>query len=355
MTIKCVRIEPCMQRQEDPTWKFALADYPVIEGWLVAIEAADGTIGHGFGHSLPHIGSSYHGVRAAIELLAPRLIGRDPSAIESILADLDAVLVGNNPAKAAIDCALHDLTAKRLGVPLYRLFGGKGGTAIPQMRIVPIKAPEMMAAEAGRLAEKDYRYLKIKLDGDRAEDLARVRAIRKRVGEGVHLIADPNQSYTPKDAISALPRMEELGIELVEQPVKADDRKGLELVTRSVAIEADESAASLADVLFLVSNRIVDAISLKIPKLGGLRNTLLAAQICHVGRIRYRIGASFGPRLLAAQAAHLAASFPKLDFACELAEFDHLLDDPFEGIEVRDGTITAPESPGSGVRLIDRR
>jgi L-alanine-DL-glutamate epimerase-like enolase superfamily enzyme len=88
----------------------------------------------------------------------------------------------------------------------------------------------------------------------------------------------------------------------------------------------------LADVLFLVSNRIVDAISLKIPKLGGLRNTLLAAQ-----------------------AAHLAASFPKLDFACELAEFDHLLDDPFEGIEVRDGTLTVPESPGSGVRLIGRR
>jgi L-alanine-DL-glutamate epimerase-like enolase superfamily enzyme len=99
----------------------------------------------------------------------------------------------------------------------------------------------------------------------------------------------------------------------------------------------------------LVSNRIVDAVSLKIPKLGGLRNTLAAARICEAGHVRYRMGAAVGSRLLSAQAMHLAAALPELDYACELGEFDRLLDDPFEGIEIDNGRLFLPEGPGSGV------
>ena len=55
-----------------------------------------------------------------------------------------------------------------------------------------------------------------------------------------------------------------------------------------------------------VANRIVDAVSLKVPKLGGLRNAVAAARICEAGRVRCRFGAHVGPRLMSAQAAHLA-------------------------------------------------
>ncbi len=78
---------------------------------------------------------------------------------------------------------------------------------------------------------------------------------------------------------------------------------------------------------------------------------MLAARICDVGRVRYRFGATFGPRLYCAQALHVAAAFPNLDYACELAEFDHLLDDPYEGLEVVDGSLTVPE--GKGNRRVD--
>jgi L-alanine-DL-glutamate epimerase-like enolase superfamily enzyme len=233
------------------------------------------------------------------------------------------------------------------------LFGGKLRDSVPILRILAIKTPEEMAAQAQKLVDDGYRYLKIKVHGEVKEDIARVRAIRRQVGDGAHLTIDANQSYSVKDAIAALTRMAEFDIDLAEQPVAAGDLAGLKLVTESVpvTVEADESAASLADVMHLVSNRIVDAVSLKIPKLGGLRNTLAAARICEAGSIRYRMGAAVGSRLLSAHAMHMAACLPKMEYACELGEFARLLDDPFEGIEIENGRLSLPEGPGSGVHL----
>src|SRR5207302_7070781 len=148
----------------------------------------------------------------------------------------------------------------------------------------------------------------------------------------------------------------EYRIDLVEQPVNAGDFEGLALVTRTVpvTVEADEAAGSLREVYELVSKRAVDAVSLKIPKLGGLRNMLAAARLCEAGHIKYRLGASVGSRLLAAQGLHFACAMPGIDYACELGEFDRLLDDPFEGLDVANGVLTLPPGPGSGVRLISQ-
>jgi L-alanine-DL-glutamate epimerase-like enolase superfamily enzyme len=119
-------------------------------------------------------------------------------------------------------------------------------------------------------------------------------------------------------------------------------------------VEADEAAGSLRQIFELVARRAVDAVSLKIPKLGGLRNTLAAARLCEAAQIKYRLGAAVGSRLLAAQALHLACALPGITYACELAEFDRLLDDPFAGLEVEDGALALPGGPGSGVRPVSR-
>ena len=74
--------------------------------------------------------------------------------------------------------------------------------------------------------------------------------------------------------------------------------------------------------MILVRERIVDAISLKITKLGGLPKTYAAAQICEAGGVRYRLGAHVGPMLLAAHAMQLAAALPGIWYASELTEFD---------------------------------
>ena len=353
MIITRVELEPCVMRKEDPNWRFALGANPVTEGVVVTLTAQDGAQGFGYGSATPHMGATRETLMAALARFVPLVTGRDSFAVEEILQALDADLAGNNQAKAAIDCALHDLNARILGIPLHQLLGGKLRDSVPILRILAIKTPQEMAVQAQKLVDAGYRYLKIKVHGEVKEDVARVRAIRRQVGDDVHLTIDANQSYSVKDAIAALNRMAEFDIDLAEQPVAAGDLKGLRLVTDSVAVtvEADEAAASLADVMRLVSERIVDAISLKIPKLGGLRNTLAAARICEAGQVSYRMGAAVGSRLLSAQAMHLAATLPRLDYACELGEFDRLLDDPFEGIEIKNGCLALPKGAGSGVTL----
>ena len=353
MIIRDFDIQPCTLRKEDPNWRFALAASPVSDGHIVRIATDDGLEGFGYASATPHMGSIQGSLKAELELFRPLLVGHDPRRIEAILIALDRTVSGAVQAKAAVDCALHDLLARSLGVPLNVLFGGAVRDAVPILRILAIKAPQDMAAQAQKLVDRGYRYLKIKVHGDVEEDVARVTAIRRQVGDGIHLTIDANQSYSPKDAIAALNRMAECRIDLVEQPVHRADIAGLALVTRTVpvTVEADEAAGSLREIFELVAERAVDAVSLKIPKLGGLRNTLAAARLCEAGHVKYRLGAAVGSRLLAAQALHLACALPGVDYACELGEFDRLLDDPFEGIEIEDGMLRLPRGPGSGVHL----
>jgi L-alanine-DL-glutamate epimerase-like enolase superfamily enzyme len=356
--VSAARIEafdlfPCIMPKEDPKWRFALGASPTTEGWTLRLRSKDGVEGFGYASATPHMGAIYSALKAQLEYLAQSVIGADSDKVEDILQRLDAAMRGAPQAKAAIDCALHDLNARRLGVPLCHLFGGAVRTRTPILRILAIKTPEEMAAQAQKLVDRGYRYLKIKVHGEVAEDVLRVATIRRQVGTGIRLTIDANQSYSVKDAISALSRMAEYDIDLAEQPVHIDDMEGLALVTRMspITVEADESASSLRNIYELVTGRVVDAVSLKIPKLGGLRNTLAAARICEAGGVRYRMGAAVGSRLLSAAAIHMACAMPGVDYACELGEFERLLDDPFEGIEIVNGELRLPDGPGAGVRL----
>ncbi len=351
MIIRDYASHPNVMRKEDPNWKFALGASPVTEGSILRIADDQGNEGFGYASATPHMGAIPGTLEAELAYFRPRVVGRDADDIEAICASLDRAMRGAPQAKAAIDCALHELLAKRLGVPLCQLFGGKVRDSVPILRILAIKAPLEMAAQAQKLVDQGYRYLKIKVHGEVDLDVARVAAIRKQVGDDVHLTIDANQSYTTKNAIIAINRMADYNIDLVEQPVSADDFEGLALVTRTVPVkvEADEAAGSLAEIYQLVTRRAVDAVSLKIPKLGGFRNTIAAARLCEQGGIAYRLGAAVGSRLLASHALHLACALPGVDYACELGEFARLLDDPFDGIEVVDGALHLPKAAGSGV------
>ena len=353
--MKIAKIEtfPCIMPKEDPKWAFALGANPLSESWIVAITGDDGTVGYGVASSTQHMGASMASLEGVLKHLMPLVKGKDPFDIEVIGREMNRNLTRNNQAKAGIDCALYDLMAKSLGLPIHKLIGGKCRDKISVLRIVAIKTPKEMAANSQKLVDKGYRYLKIKVHGDVEEDVARIKAIRKQVGPDVHLTIDANQSYLAKDAIRAINKMADYDIDLAEQPVNIDDMEGLKLVTNAVPItvEADESAGSLDEIAYLVKHRIVDAVSLKLPKLGGIRNAIAAARLCEANQIQYRLGAHVGSRLMAAHAMQVAAALPGITYACELGEFDRLLDDSFEGIEIENGIIRVPSRPGVGVSL----
>jgi len=356
LIIRDFEIELSVMPKQDPSWRFALGASPVTEGLILRLATEDGSEGYGYAGSSPHMGSMPATMRAELEFFRDAVVGQDASHIASIMNRLDARFRGANQAKAAVDCALHDLMARRLGVPLNVLFGGPVRRKIPILRILAIKSPTEMAAAAQKLVDEGIHYLKIKVHGDVDEDVARVGAIRRQVGDNVHLTIDANQSYRVKDAVTAINRMAEYRIDLVEQPVAAADFDGLAQVTRMVpvTVEADESAGTVQDIFTLVSGRKCDAVSLKIAKLGGLRNTLAAARLCEMGGIRYRFGAAVGSRLMTAHALHLACTLKGVDYACEFGEFDRLTGDLFGGIEVQDGHIMLPEGPGTGVHPLKK-
>jgi L-alanine-DL-glutamate epimerase-like enolase superfamily enzyme len=351
MKIVDVAIQPCTQRLRDPSWKFARASVPCLDGHVVVLTDEDGVRGWGYVHAIPAITTHGDGAAAALALLSPLLLQRRVDELAILIEQVDAALAFQPSVKAGIDMALHDLVARRLGVPVHVLLGGKLRDAIPQARILAIKSPVDMARQAVCRVEEGFGQLKLKLSGDTALDVQRVASVRDAVGPEVKLTLDPNQSYAAKSFMRAFAQMERHDICLVEQPVPATDWAGLALLTQSlpVAIEADESAQTVHDVFRLVAERVVDVINLKPTKLGGLRRFVQAMHICEAGNVACRVGAAFGPALLQAMNVQAASVLEAMPYACELSEHQHLLDDPFTDLPVTEGHIAVPGGPGCGI------
>jgi len=354
MTISAVSIVPCEQPLADPTWRFVSGPVSAVPGFVLHLTNDRGITGYGYVRALVPLDRPPAEVRAVLEGLIAGLRGRDDANIHAIMDGLEREVVGWPRVKAAIECALFDLRARTLGIGLSDLLGGRRHEASPQLRMMALKTPDEMANVAAGLAREGYRFLKIKASGEPELDVARVRAIRERVGPGVRLMVDANQTYSADAAMATIPRMAEHGVELFEQPIRAEDLAGLERLSRafpSLVIEADEAAQTLPEILHLAANRIVGSINLRIANLGGIRNVLAAVSICEAAGVRYRFGATFAPRIYQAQALSVALTLPQMYFAHELAEFHHLQNDPFTGLEVRDGILAATQGPGSGVTL----
>jgi L-alanine-DL-glutamate epimerase-like enolase superfamily enzyme len=344
---------PVSLPDEDPEWKFSGQAYPKWDACILVLKAEDGTLGYGYAAAFTHLGATNPGVEAVLHRLVPQLIGREALDIEASLRIIDKGIRDNNPAKSGIDCALHDLAANLLKVPLYQLFGGRVRSEIPICRMLALKSRAQMAEKARARVDEGFCCLKMKVGGNVAEDVARVREVRKAVGDSIRLTVDPNMSYAAKDAVAFVQRVAEYNVDMIEQPVREFDLEGLAEIKRgvSIAVEADESAFSPASAFNLAAHRTVDAISMKITKMGGLRNVFAVAKICEAAALGCRMGATVGSRLLTAHAVHLCAALPHLTYPSELAEFLHVMEDPFEGLEVRGGSIRVPDDVGAGVTL----
>lgn len=114
-----MRVRPCVQRQENPEWRFSGGRIADLPGWLVELETDQGASGIGYVEVIPVVSTTPQGALAALQWLAPLFIGRDPFDIEVLLATMDKALAGHRHAKAGFDGALHELCARILGQPLH--------------------------------------------------------------------------------------------------------------------------------------------------------------------------------------------------------------------------------------------
>jgi L-Ala-D/L-Glu epimerase / N-acetyl-D-glutamate racemase len=307
---------------------------------VVWVRVADAEGMEGWGEAAPswYYGETAETVVAALERLAP-VLPDDPFRLEDADAAMLRVLGGNAAARMALSAALHDLAGKRLGVPLWRWWGLDPGRAPPTSFTIGLDTPERMQAKAREAAA--YPILKIKV-GTR-DDAAILRAVREVTDRPLRV--DANAAWTPKEAIARLPLLEELGVELIEQPVAPGDLEGLATVRRAarVPIIADESCRTAADVPRLAG--AVDGISIKLAKCGSLREALRMIWVARAHHLAVMVGCMIETSLGITAAAHLV---PLLDYV-DLDGAALLAHDPFRGATIDGGRVELPRGAGLGV------
>jgi len=350
-TIARVDILPCTQRQDDPEWKFARGSITHIDGWLIRLEASSGEQGWGHVLGTPIYAPQSDRIAALLQRAVEGLAGASIWRLAEWETRWQALCPDDPCIRSGLQAAWLELQCQRLQQPLHHRFGGARHQQVPVTRLLPLKSPEQMAALARARQAEGYRHLKIKLDGNVALDLQRVEAVRAAVGAEMGLTADANQAYALPDALRLIEGLQPYGLEALEQPVAAADVAGLKRLRQAgrVPIEADEAIGSLTGLMHLLDQGAADYYNLKLHYLGGITQTWMAMRLCEAAGVRYRMGAIFGPRLLVAQGLHLAAVAEHLLGGAELAEFTHLLDDPFTGLDVENGMLAVPSTVGSGV------
>lgn len=264
----------------------------------------------------------------------------DPFQLEDTLAALPA---GSQAARAALDIALHDLIGRKLGVPLYRLFGLNPERAPLTSLTIGLGPVEEVQAKA-RAAAANMPLLKLKLGHDTEHSLALVRAVREATT--VRLVADANCAWTQDQAQQIIPALADLGLEWIEQPLPEGDLDGLHQLHRisPLPIFADEPVRTAHDIVRLAG--LVDGVNIKIQKAGGLREAIRMIAVARAHDLQVMLGCMVETSVGITAAAHLA---PLVDWA-DLDGTLLIRNDPFVGVHVDQGRLLLPDGPGLGVR-----
>jgi L-alanine-DL-glutamate epimerase-like enolase superfamily enzyme len=302
----------------------------------------DGVSGFGEAAPIERYDESAASALAFVES-SGELLGDDPFALEAIGARL-AERPGEQAAKAALDAALHDLCGKVLGVPVWRLLGlPRDGP--PTSWTLGIGDPDETARKAER-ARGRFRRLKLKLGGGDGLDVERVRAVRAVTD--VPLQVDVNEYWSLDEALDALPRLAELGVEYCEQPLPAGDAGGAELKRRSpIPIFLDEDCHTLADVAACAE--VAHGVNIKLAKSGGIREAVRMAHAARALGLGVMLGCMVESGLGIAAGAHVASLCDHVDLDGNLL----LAEDPWPGVELVDGVQLPSERPGLGVERSD--
>ena len=319
------------------------------ENVVVRLTDEGGMTGHGAAAPSPHYGETADTVEAVLPALLDEAesVG-DPHALDRIERRMRERVRGNPAAHAAVSVALHDLAAKRLGVPLYRMWGLDAAECPPTSFTIGLDTTERVREKTADAVEAGYSTLKLKLGTDRDAEL--LDAVREAAPD-VTLRVDANEAWTPREAVEKSRLLADHDVEFVEQPIPADNHDRLRFVHErsAVPVAADESVVTLADVP-RVADRC-DIVNLKLMKCGGLRE---ARRMIHTARahgLAVMLGCMIETNAAIAAACHLAPllDYADLDGALLLADDG----DAYDGLDLSDGVIRLPDDrSGTGAEPV---
>ncbi|MDB5862931.1 MAG: hypothetical protein JWO70_737 [Betaproteobacteria bacterium] len=304
-------------------------------------------------------------VAAIKEVYGPALIGKSIFDIESANAMFDARLAGNPAARAVLDIALRDAMGKALGRPLYDLIGGCCQPRIPlEWSVSMADDVGTMVAESKRAVDEfGIRVLCLKMADRRGirQDVLNFETVRRAVGDDVMIGVDPNTGWSMADALTAIRELKKMGLGYIEQPIARRDLKGLAEIRRAadgVPVMADEGLFTVQDAYALAEARAVDALCIKLYKIGGITPAKKIAAVAEAANIQLNCGGlAIQSQLEAAAGAHFYASTPasrmmgaaEFVFGLNTTAKDPLC--PESDFVVRDGHVEVPRGPGLGVTI----
>ena len=339
-------------------FKTALRTVHSVNDVIVEVHTDTGNIGYGEAAPTGVItGDTTGAIVGAIEdHITKAIIGLEIEDIETIMNKLNDCIVNNYSAKAAVDIAIYDLFGQLHNAPVYKLLGGHRKELITDITI-SVNEPEEMASDSIKAVNLGYKTLKIKVGKDAKKDILRMQAIRDAIGYDIDLRIDANQGWSPKEAVKALRKMEDAGlnIEFVEQPVIAHDLIGFKHVTDNIDIPtlADESVFSPYDALKILQTRAADIINIKLMKTGGIRNAKRILSIAEVYGVECMIGCMLEAKVSVTAAVHLAAAksiITKVDLDGPIL----CSEDPVNGgAKFEEYKITLGDAPGFGITGVE--
>lgn len=310
---------------------------------LLRLRDEDGVIGLGEAVPLSMRGG------ATLEQVVGELqrLGERPELDEEILRrdpELSA------PARCAALTALLDLRGRRAGTGSRPHAPG----AVPCNATLVAGEPAAVAEDALRWAADGFATFKLKLGV--GNDVGQVRAVRDALGPEARIRVDANAAWDVDTAKRTLAELEDLDIELVEQPVAGLEESAEVAAATSIPIAADESVESRADAERAAELRACSLVGVKLSKVGGPEEAIEIAEVMP----SYVSSALDGPVGIAAAAQvaqTLRASVPEggLDLAHGLAT-QRLFASTVAAVEceLRDGMLHLPEGPGLGVEIDER-
>lgn len=327
---------------------------------LVRVVCADGIEGWGEATTIGGLNygdESPESIKVNIDThIAPLLIGMDARQVAPAMAKVRKVIQGNRFAKCALETALLDAQARRLGLPLSELLGGRLRSELPVAWTLASGDTRKDIDEAETMLERRrHRIFKLKI-GMRAvaDDVAHVLAIKKALGDAVSVRVDVNQAWSELDAINGIAALEAGGIDLIEQPIAARNKDGLKRLAGrfSVAIMADEALHGPVDAFELARNAAADVYAVKITQSGGLVPALQVANLAQLAGISLYGGTMLEGAIGTAAAAHVFSTFHELRFGTELFGplllTEEILREP---LVYKNFMLQVPDQPGLGVEI----
>jgi len=308
----------------------------------------------GFGECSPFMtinGESQSTCFIVGEYLAKELKGKNALDIKTCMNIMDRTIYGNSSIKSAFDIALHDIAAQNAGMPLYKFIGGKKVKRLVTDYTVSIGEPDKMANDALKIKEAGFGIIKVKLGETKKTDVARIRSIRKAIGNNLQLRIDANQGWNVKTAIKTLQALEKYNIQYCEEPIPRWNFMSLKKVKKKspIPVMADESCCDHHDAKRLIRLNACDMFNLKLGKSSGILKAQKIIALAEKENMVMQVGGFMESKITMTANAHLALASPNILY-CDFDTPLMFAEDPVSGgiIYKENGIIEVPETHGLG-------